>query len=380
MKLLNKTVSLLLILFGGASGIQADYFRGSNLKPYRATGAYPYWSTTWTALDPKLQFDANGIPYVNYQGTAAYNPVTVAEFSLLAYNRFIKSSRSEDRNAFLVRSRWLLEHQDTDSGCWFYNFDFNYAAMGETLSKPWISGMAQGLGISVLTRAYYLTGDDHYLNAATRALLPFQKQVEQGGIVRPFTLGPPDSGNAELPFYEEYPTQPIPSYTLNGFMFSLVGLYDLAQTGNQDAASLFGKGMGTLRVALPLFDLGNGSAYDLSHLVRAPRPVHRDTSYHLVHIVLLNALSTATNDPWLLWYRNHWNSYGTVVDPLAIWSLRLAIWMVRRHPALTGLAALLFLIGLFLTVRLVRLSFRERGLKEITPAANRSISMIRSSA
>lgn len=377
MKLLNKIVFLLLILFVGASGIQADYFRDSDLKPYRATGPYPYWSSTWTTLDSKLRFDVNGIPYMNYQGKAAYNPVTVAEFSLLAYNRFIKSNKPEDRNVFLLRSQWLLEHQDVNSGCWFYNFDFNYAAMGETLSKPWISAMAQGLGMSVMTRAYHLTRDDNYLNAATRALLPFHKKVEHGGVVRAFTLGPPDSGNVDLPFYEEYPTQPIPSYTLNGFMFSLLGLYDLAQTGNQDAADLFDKGIGTLEVALPLFELGDGSAYDLSHLVRAPRPVHRDASYHLVHIVLLNALGTATNDHPLLWYRNRWNSYGTVVDPLAMWSQRLAVWMVRRHPALTGLTAFLSLGVLVLAIQSVRKHLQGKALKNKTAALNRSIPAVR---
>ena len=34
-------------------------------------------------------------------------------------------------------------------------------------------------------------------------------------------------GDAAQPFYEEYPTLP-PNLTLNGFMFALLGLYDLS--------------------------------------------------------------------------------------------------------------------------------------------------------
>jgi len=59
--------------------------------------------------------------------------------------------------------------------------------------------------------------------------------------------------------YEEYPTNP-PLFVLNGFMYSLFGLYDLAMTGNRsinaEARMLYERGMSSLKVMLPLFDSG----------------------------------------------------------------------------------------------------------------------------
>ena len=59
--------------------------------------------------------------------------------------------------------------------------------------------------------------------------------------------------------YEEYPTTP-PLFVLNGFIYSLFGLYDLAQvaTGDakQTAQKLFDDGMASLKVMLPFFDSG----------------------------------------------------------------------------------------------------------------------------
>src|SRR5260370_9661573 len=97
--------------------------------------------------------------------------------------------------------------------------------------------MAQGVAISVLTRAYRITEDSDYLQSATRALLPFTKNVDDGGVRRGFSLasGTSAAGN----FYEEYPTRSYSAFTLNGFMFALIGLYDLSQIPNQDAGLLF---------------------------------------------------------------------------------------------------------------------------------------------
>jgi len=345
------TTLVLAFLLGACSGARANYFSKEAFEPYRSTGPYPFWSKTWMSLEPRVRFDADGIPYVVYRFGRASNPVTVSLFALLAYNHHVQTGSKPDRSSFLHLADWLVGNQAEACGCWFYNFDYGYSTLGETLARPWISAMAQGLGISVLTRAYVLTNDTKYLRFAVRALAPFQKSVEGGGVSRLFMLlerGPVDSHRF---FYEEYPTQPAPSFTLNGFMFALLGLYDLAQLHDAEALGLFNQGIETLEVSLPFFDLGNGSAYDLGHLTRPPRSVHSDLGYHMIHIYLLNALGSATNNQTLLWYRDHWNSYGNILDVQWVWLQHFARWVLLGHPYAGGGFFLLLLFGLTVSLR-----------------------------
>ena len=68
--------------------------------------------------------------------------------------------------------------------------------------------------------------------------------------------------------YEEYPTSPA-SFVLNGFIYSLLGLYDLnaivPASLSHDAVHLYDQGMISLKKMLPLFDTGQGTIYDLRH-------------------------------------------------------------------------------------------------------------------
>ena len=82
----------------------------------------------------------------------------------------------------------------------------------------WYGAMCQGQAISVLCRAYHVTKDKKYLVAAEAALGPFQRSVSEGGVQTLFM--------DKYDWYEEYPTNPS-TFILNGFMYSLIGLYDL---------------------------------------------------------------------------------------------------------------------------------------------------------
>lgn len=86
--------------------------------------------------------------------------------------------------------------------------------------------MCQGQAISVLCRAYHVTGDTTYLKAAEAALEPFKVKSADGGVKAVFM--------EKLDWYEEYPTNPS-TFILNGFMYSLIGLYDLHQTNVHNA-------------------------------------------------------------------------------------------------------------------------------------------------
>jgi hypothetical protein len=289
-----------------------------------------------------------------YANGPAYNPPTVAQIGLLAYNRWKSNHEAKDRETFLRMARWLIDHQDAASGGWYCDFEYPYASLNEKLQKHWLSAMSQGQGASLLLRAYHATQDALYERAAVKAIQPFKFEIENGGVTRPFVL-PGGAQAAGLQFYEEYPTQ-APSYVLNGFMFALLGLFDVSQIPNADAALLFQRGMQTLDVALPLYDLGYGTSYDLVHLVRPSAPVNHLFAYHLLHIVLLNALGTAGHDTKLLSYRDRWNSYGTKIDVWRLYLRHVGVWLVLRNPVVSfagaSAALLLFLAAV--------LGFRKR--------------------
>uniref|UniRef100_A0A183A2Z4 Heparosan-N-sulfate-glucuronate 5-epimerase n=1 Tax=Echinostoma caproni TaxID=27848 RepID=A0A183A2Z4_9TREM len=78
--------------------------------------------------------------------------------------------------------------------------------------------------LSLLVRAHNYTGDTVYFRSAQNALAVFNTSVAQNGI-RSLFLNQPS-----LPWYEEYPTEPG-NFVLNGFIYALFGLYDLAQVG-----------------------------------------------------------------------------------------------------------------------------------------------------
>ncbi len=114
---------------------------------------------------------------------------------------------------------------------------------------------------------------------------PFKTTSEHGGIKATFMN--------KYDWYEEYPTRPS-SFVLNGFIYSLIGLYDVAETaGNKlgrEAGVLFSQGLESLKAMLPLFDTGSGTVYDLRHFTLGVAPNLARWDYHTTHINQLQLL------------------------------------------------------------------------------------------
>lgn len=75
-------------------------------------------------------------------------------------------------------------------------------------------------------------------------------------------------------WYEEYPTNP-PTFILNGFMYSLLGLYDLKSVSvklKAEVRRLYQSGLRSLEAMLPLYDTGAGTFYDLRHFTMKTAP------------------------------------------------------------------------------------------------------------
>lgn len=132
--------------------------------------------------------------------------------------------------------------------------------------------------------------------------------------------------------YEEYPTSP-PSFVLNGFIYSLLGLYDLNTTVpaslSRDAGHLYEQGMISLKKMLLLFDTGSGTIYDLRHFtlglhwfgifncrpditlisVSGIGPNIARWDYHATHVNQLLLLAKIHQDPLISRTAERWHSY-----------------------------------------------------------------------
>lgn len=258
-------------LLAGAPSAVADYARSG---PY-----LDYASERTIAPSGK-------VPRSQYSFGSYYTPVTVAQWGLQAAANYAATRRSRYRRDTLLAARWLVRHQSRDGG-WGYPFAWTVPRF-ETLPAGWISAMAQGQAMSLLWRAYQLKRRPAYRRAARRAVRPFKRPVSQGGVLADFD---------GLVWYEEYPTTTRPSLVLNGYMFALLGLYDVAPW-SRSAARLYRVGARTLRARIARFDRPPGSWY--------MPDVPASDYYNSVHVLLLTALDSVSPSPTLSLYRDRW--------------------------------------------------------------------------
>jgi heparosan-N-sulfate-glucuronate 5-epimerase len=188
-----------------------------------------------------------------------------------------------------------------------------------------ISAMNQGQSISVLIRAWQLTKDDKYLRTSNKAIAPFYYTKQEGGVV-----GRIPNGN--ILWYEEYPHDPF--HVLNGKIYSLWGLYDLAvATSNTDAKKLFDAGVESVIQAMPQFDTGYWSFYWVPD-----KPEDRyvaSLAYHSCHIIQLRALGDQTGRKELYQWADKFWKYS--LSPINRGRAAIAIGLSKLHQITHGI-------------------------------------------
>jgi heparosan-N-sulfate-glucuronate 5-epimerase len=249
----------------------------------------------------QFHFDAEGVPaiptYIDVEPPALhYYPITIGQYALAVFHTWLGSSGDDDLRRFLRLADWLVAHQ-AENGCWYAHTD----VPAYRLRAPWPSAMGQGRALSVLTRAWQCTADAKYRESARRALAAFSVPIESGGITGTF------DGRVT---YEEYPAQPAP-HVLNGMIFALFGLWDLARAHPDDghAADIFERGAATVEALLPRYDTGWWSLYDLYHLESATPRNPCTAHYHDIHISQLRVMHAITGRDAFDALAHRWAAY-----------------------------------------------------------------------
>jgi hypothetical protein len=288
-----------------AKGI--DFHR--NLIDYQPLGSYLHFEDTAGFDQSMLKRDSEGIPLVKHDNGFHYNPVTVAQYALFQYGKFLRKQASLDD--FTTVADKLLDLQESD-GSFRYSFTWHYYLIGTKFKTGWVSAMAQGQALSVLARAYAFTKDNRYWEAGNKAFKFLLTPVAVGGVMD--NLGDLNPNWKRYVTFELYPVKPA-SYTLNGFMFTLLGCYDWwqldpgASEGScKTALAAFTAGIKTLDLILKYYDIGGFASYDLGYIIYQARP-NLDPFYFAVDIYLLHALYSITGNENLRKYELLWASY-----------------------------------------------------------------------
>jgi len=270
------------------------------VRKYSSTDKYFYsWDRLPAVSETK---DENGVNRVFRKelNDFSYHPVTIAQYGLLMFDAYVDTKDAGYLKEAQNQADYFVNSIDKKTGLLFYDFDFKVGGTKETLKTPWASAMAQGQACSLLIRLYYFTKDKKYYDTCKLAMKPFQIDVKDGGLKRGF-FG--------YDYYEEYPTIGS-NFTLNGFMFALIGLYDVWMVANDETAhKLYKNGFKALVYSLPFYDINGISLYHLGHLFNEGGSPHFNTGYHKVHIEQLRVINQWENNNVLDFYIKKWISY-----------------------------------------------------------------------
>ncbi len=227
-----------------------------------------------------------------------YHPTSIAHYALAHWNAYLIDEDIEHKGIFLIQARWLLAQQiplANGIGAWpislrrpeFYAF------------RPWLSALAQGCVLSVLVRAYLLTEDEAFLQAAHRAVRAFELDILDGGVRS-------QVGEDGI-FFEEVAVYPA-AHILTGCMMALLGLYDyVAVAGESRIKDLIQRSSETLHTLLALFDTGYWTRSDLLHK-RLASP-----SEHAMHVILLAWLAKYSGCEYCAGLATRWAQYQSNV-------------------------------------------------------------------
>ena len=226
------------------------------------------------------------------------NPVKIIQFGLSEYNTFNVSRIIRSKNNAIRIADYLMDYMK--DGVLQYNFDYPIYGTNYKINAPWGSAMAQGQVLSLFARINYITKNPKYIIAGKKVLETLDKKIEDGGFKTYF------NGH---PFYEEYPTK-YPFYTLNGFMFCLIGLFDFYScTKYSLSLKLFEDGIKTLKMILPYYDTTMFSLYDLGHIVQYKRKPLVNEKYHIIHINQLIVINSIEPSDIFKYFINKWSTF-----------------------------------------------------------------------
>src|SRR3954462_11971064 len=212
-------------------------------------------------------------------------------------------AKDNARLSFMLDELLALPARRAGGLAWEYYFTFGGGR------PPWVSGLAQGTAVQALARAAQrLHRQADVLPVAKRALAIFRKRTPTGVRV-------PAQHGDHYAIYSFAPSLRV----LNGFIQSLVGLYDYARLSKDpEGTELFDAAEPEARAETPLYDTGAWSLYSRGS------STHESTlSYHDLLEGFLAGLCKRTKVSVYCTTADHFVAYKTVAPDLTLHTARL---------------------------------------------------------
>ena len=169
-----------------------------------------YYNDLTGKVSSNTLLDDNGIAVnIISNNKKVYFPISIFQYALGLWDLYLLTNKNEYLNNFLKQCEWIRDHQ-LENGSWNCFGPIGYKVYT-------VSSMGQGEAISVLLRAYQNTHEKKWLDSAKKALEFMVIPVHQGGTL--FKEG-------DDYVFEEYPGNDEKRSVLNGWIFSLFGIYD----------------------------------------------------------------------------------------------------------------------------------------------------------
>lgn len=235
-------------------------------------------------------FDGKGIPLLDLQtqhwtrkSEIVYAPIIICQFGLGWYSHYLRTKERNSIDKFLNIANWLIRN----SVKYETNNTESYILYSDYGDGKVISGMAQGLAISIWCRAYSITRDLDYLNYAFKAFNIFKISIEDGGIV--------DNVDDCL-ILEEWANERI--HILNGHIFAFIGILDLLKFEKEihsqiDLRKYYNLHLNGTKKLLEKADLKFWSKYSFR---KSFIPNICSLFYQKLHVELLHGLFIETGD------------------------------------------------------------------------------------
>jgi heparosan-N-sulfate-glucuronate 5-epimerase len=251
---------------------------------------------------------------------ASLLPVDLAQVALGWYERMLLGD-GRATNHFEVACRLLLDQAENDEGALLW--PHTQTIPKYRLSGRWYAGMAQGQAASVFVRAYLHSGNSGYEDAARRAIEPLLRRDSR------FVTDTPSG-----PVLEEAEANP-PSHILNGWIFTLWGLWDVrAGLDEPGVSGLLDETIACLRVRLEDYDVGWWTRYSLfPHAL----PDLAKPFYHRLHVDQMAVLHRLTGIAEFGSAARRWAAYDSPLASCMALShkvpFKLADAITRRRPS-----------------------------------------------
>lgn len=256
-------------------------------------------------------FDEQGVPRINDGGELIYSPVNICQYGFMLHADYLEKPSGEGLKKMQACINKLIEIQmETNEHIAWYE---DFPSEKYNIKAPWVSAMTQGECISFYLRMYQINKNEELLNYSIKAYNFLELDYKEGGVKRIDENG--------FLWYEEFPSNPA-SYVLNGFIYTIFGLYDLYRvTADAKIKNDIDTCIKTLKFNLPEFDAGYWSYYDL-----LKKELVRYFYQKNVHVPQLKVLAVLAGDPIFENYATKWEKQ------LTPWNYMLVKVMYRILP------------------------------------------------